>query len=212
MNNKSLVNLIETAPRITVFNAKGGVGKTAISLNAALSYGYGVLTNDPLSVVSRVLDDSRYRILTPKEKLPDIPADWPLIFDFGGYPNDARISKALEISQYLLIPVLPYRENIQENLNFIQEIIDREPSCGIVVIANQTVQNQFFEMQRAIRRYFPKIKVFNLKKTAAFAKMIEHGKSLRELIDMFPSHARYFKAAADQFDKIFEYIITRESR
>lgn len=200
---------MEKAPRITVFNAKGGTGKTAISLNAALTYGYRALTNDPLSIVSQVLDEAHYRILHPKQKLPELPDKFPVIFDFGGYP-DNRVSEVLEISQYILIPVLPHKENIQTNLDFIQEITTRKAQHRIIVIVNQTVQNQFFEMQRAISRYFPDIKIFNLKKTAAFAKMIKYSKSLRELVELFPVHARYFKVAADQFDKIFNYIITRE--
>jgi len=203
--------LLKKAPLITVFNAKGGTGKTAIALNAALSYGYGVLTNDPLSIVSQVLDEPRHMILTPKKPLPKIPAGWPVIFDFGGYP-DSRVTEVLELSQYILIPVLPHMENIQVNLDFIQEITTRKAENKIIVIVNQTISNQFFDTQRVIARYFPAIKVFNLKKTAAFAKMVKHKKSLRDLLEICTHHARYFKLAADQFDKIFNYIITQESK
>ena len=90
-----------------VFNPKGGVGKTAIALNLALTCGHGVVTNDRSTIIEVVLPFARCLILSGnQDKLPELSADWPVIYDFGGF-LDSRIEKVLEVSQYVLVPVLP---------------------------------------------------------------------------------------------------------
>ena len=200
--------LIKKAPLLMVLNAKGGVGKTAIALNTALSFDYGFMTNDRLSIVEQVLDDEHYMIMDQTKKLPDIPDGWPIVYDFGGY-SDERASEVMENVQYILIPILPYREDIQATLNFIHEIVEKKAQERILIIINQTSGDQYEVIKEAVHKYFPDIKTFNLKKTSAFAWMVEHKKSLRELSRTFKQYRRYFKPAADQFDKIFEYIIER---
>jgi hypothetical protein len=75
MNQKTLTAKV---PRLMIFNPKGGVGKTALALNFALTFGYGLVTNDRLSIVDQVLPDEQYMILSKNQSLPDIPADWPV--------------------------------------------------------------------------------------------------------------------------------------
>ena len=196
--------LSNISKRLMIFNAKGGVGKTAIALNFALTFGYGVVTNDPLSYIDGVLEESRRMILEKDAPLPDIPAAWPVIFDFGGYP-DERALKALNMSDYVLIPVLPSRDTLQANFNFIQEVIEHKKE--IIVIVNQTTGGQFEEVRRAVQIWFPDLPVFNIKKSAALGRMVESKKSVAELADFHKLYARHFHVVADQFQKIAEYIL-----
>lgn len=192
-------------PRLTVFNAKGGTGKTAIALNLALTYGYNLITNDRLSIVDEVLEPDRFRILNKSKTLPRYEADTPIVYDFGGFP-DKRILKAFEESAFVIVPVLPGFQNMQINLNIIAEIVRYIESGRLVVVVNQTQDRQFEEAELSLRNFFPELNIFNFKKSAAFAWMVEHHLSIRELADTFKLQRRHFTPVADQFDELASFI------
>ena len=75
--------LAETVKRLMIYNVKGGVGKTAIALNFALTYGYGIVTNDRASVAVDVLPAGYARILQPDEEIPIFSEETPILYDFG---------------------------------------------------------------------------------------------------------------------------------
>lgn len=203
LNQKDLPAKI---PRLMIYNPKGGVGKTALALNFALSFGYGIITNDRLSIVDQVLPSQRYMILKQNQSLPDIAEDWPIIFDFGGYP-DQRARSALKISQFLIIPVLPHKENIQTSLNFIQEIKSYKTEKEIMIVVNQTAGRQYEEVKRAVKHFYPQIAVLNLKKSAVFAWLTEQKKSVTELVKLNKLQARHFAPVAEQFNKMTAYML-----
>ncbi len=200
--------LTAKVPRLMIFNPKGGVGKTALALNFALTFGYGLITNDRLSIVDQILPDERYIILNKDQPLPDIPADWPVVFDFGGYP-DRRALDALKISQFIIIPILPYRENVQTSLEFIKEIKTYKEEKNIIVVVNQTAGRQFKEISAAIKHFYPAIAVFNLKKSAAFTWLTEQKKSIAELVETNKLQARHFQPVSLQFNLIAERLLNK---
>lgn len=196
--------------RLMIFNAKGGVGKTAIALNLALTHDYGIVTNDRLSIVEQVLSPDKYIILSKNQDIPEMPAEWPIIFDFGGYP-DKRALAALQTAQLVLIPVLPHKENLQTSLNFIQEVEKYKSPREIILIVNQTIDNQYKAVSEAFRHFYPELAIFNIKKSTAFVWMIEHKISIEELCLRHKLHARHFRPVAEQFSRIVEHLIKNKN-
>jgi cellulose biosynthesis protein BcsQ len=206
MNENIKKNLPAKAPRIMIYNTKGGVGKTALALNFALTFNYGVVTNDRSSIIDDVLLDNQYMILDKNEELPKFPKKWPLVFDFGGYP-DKRALDVLKICQFIIIPVLPHDENIQTSLDFIQELKGYKDEGKIIIAVNQTTGKQYDKIKRDINYYYPEMAVFNIKKSTAFRWLAKEKKSIQDLAYFYKLHSRHFKIIAEQFNHIARHLI-----
>lgn len=196
--------ITDSLKRIVVFNAKGGVGKTAIALNLALTHGYGIITNDPSSIVNDVLPPEK-NIILARKILPEIPQDGPVIFDLAGN-SDENAVRIIRASQFVLVPILPHKENLQTSLNFIAEIQCCQDNSRILLIINQTIGDQFEEIRKAFQNFYPDLAIFNLKKSSAFAWMTEHKISIAELCARYKLHARHFSVVAEQFNQITTYM------
>lgn len=192
-----------------MFNTKGGVGKTGIALNLALRFGYGVITNDQYSGIDQVLKKGYYAILETFDSLPTIESDTPVIFDFGGFP-DLRAKEALKLSQSLIIPILPYAENLQITLDFIEEV-KAIKSKGIIVIINKTMAKEFLGIKEVLHKYYPEIPVFALKRSKVMTRMLEQKKSISELTEESRLNKHHFKKIEAQFETIVEYLYKEAS-
>jgi cellulose biosynthesis protein BcsQ len=191
--------------RLMVFNPKGGVGKTAIALNLALTYGHGIVTNDRLSIIDEILPPDRCLILEKEQDILEIPFEWPLIFDFGGYP-DARVQTALATSRFILMPVLPHKENIQTNLNSLEEILQYKPLENVGLIVNQTSGKQFEVVSNVFRHFYPELAIFEMKKSTAFSHMVAHTTSIEQVALHYKMYRRHFQPVAEMFEAIVDYI------
>ena len=197
------------APRLMIYNPKGGVGKTAIALNFALTAGYGAVTNDPATIIEDVLPSAKCLTLSAKQKPPDIPSNIPLIYDFGGFPDKLAL-EVLDKSQYVMVPVLPLKENVPTNLNFLEELRKYKSEARIILIINQTVRDQFTQFAEIFKTFHPDAPIFEIKKSTVFWRMVSEKKSLRQLAAEAASakkiYARSFEKIADQFNEIMKFI------
>ena len=86
---------------ITIYNFKGGAGKTSCAMNIALTMDYGVVTNDIYSPIEEVFDNVLK--VSPSEEFPDFPTDAEVIFDLGGYIEARSITVLRNSKSYLFL-------------------------------------------------------------------------------------------------------------
>lgn len=188
--------------KITTYNVKGGVGKTDISLNMALTLDYGIITNEPFSPLETVLSEENFLKLNPGDKLPKLPEDADIVFDFGGY-LDKRVIEALKQSDVVLVPVINEFKDLHTTINFIQEIEDYNKK--IIIVVNRAQKGDYDSVCEAMKGFYS-YPVFEIKSTRALPNIMKEKKSVKAMVEEGGLKAWNYKAVAQQFDKIIDKI------
>jgi len=189
--------------KITVFNLKGGQGKTTVSLALALSYGFLVVTNDEYSPIDKVLPKGHAKILKHGEQLPAVPNEVDIIYDFGGYP-DARILSAMEKSQWVIVPVIYDSPlDVQVTIKSVREI--EKHNKNILLVANKSKPEDVEALQNIFKDFFS-YPLLRIKKSTAFVKMIKTKQSLQELTENNMLLRHSYKEPLEQIEAIKQFI------
>jgi len=193
--------------RITVYNIKGGTGKTRIALNLALTLEWGIVTNDEYSITERVMSSSKLKILSTNESLKKylskIPDHIPLIFDMGGRA-DNRAVDAMRQSDYVIMPVMADRGDLPIGLNFLQEMLKINPN--IIIVVNQTKSGQFQQVSRVFQKYYPKLPLFEIKTSTAMSRIVTEKRSITEIMKSNSLLRHHYQIINQQFQAIIEYM------
>ena len=188
--------------KISVYNFKGGVGKTLISLNLALTLDYAVVTNDVYSPLEKVLDEKRIMKIDQGEDFPEFPEDYDIVFDLGGH-IDQRAVSALKQSQLVLVPVTNDFVNIQVTIDTLTEV--QRVNEKLVVVANHIVPGDYEDIISAIKRFFD-FPVFPIKKSKCLPNIFKERKSVAAMVEEGGLKKFHYAKVAEQFDSLIEYI------
>ena len=189
--------------KITIFNLKGGQGKTTISLALALSYGFFIITNDEYSPIDKILPTGYTKHLKQNEILPNVPDNISLIYDFGGY-SDERLTEVLNSSNWVIIPlVYDSPLDMQVTIKTIREV--EQHNKNILIVLNKAKKGDFERAEKVLNGFF-NYPILELKQSTAFVKMITQKKSLQELMKENKLLKTSYKQPADQLQKIKDFI------
>jgi len=204
--------------KITVYNFKGGVGKSAISLNLALTLKLPVLTNDHHSpvggIVKRVLGQNEYRGLKDGQDIPAMPADFSCIFDLGGH-IDPRAVHALEMSDVVLVPLFCDYVEFDVTLKALKNIT--RYNSNVIVVANRVQKKEFQTIKKIISGKFPELPILELKKSTAMTDLYtfnngkgkpKGGRSIKQMLEVGGLVKYNYTPISEQFDRLIEEIYT----
>lgn len=202
--------------KIAVYSFKGGVGKTAISVNCCLTTGAALITNDyHNTIIESVIPLQRLLKLKPGEDFPDIPDDVDVVYDLGGYV-DPRVVKPLTTVDWVLIPVENTKEALQAAIHTVAEV--RVYNQEIIIIANKLKRSGLENIQKIIwetttprdddgqQIMAKRLPILPLKSTTAFEHVTDKSKSLQQLVDAKGILAYHFKEPSQQFEQILNCI------
>lgn len=204
-------NISMTAMKICVWNIKGGQGKTLIAMNLAKMLDCCFLTNELISPLENNFEEGEFLQLRSDQPVPDLPTDFPCVFDFGG-ALDKRVIKALKESDWTIVPVLNEYMDLYVAITTIYEI--QKFTSRIIICANRIVQSKakgkddFEEIKSHINDKFPKYPVFPIKESRAMPNIILENKSISEMVLEGGYKRFHFTTINDQFISLLDYMKT----
>jgi cellulose biosynthesis protein BcsQ len=196
--------------KITVYSLKGGQGKTSIAVALAKELDFGIITNDIYSPIETMFPKEMVLKLQPNEGIPDkkVLKDADIIFDFGGY-LDIRVIAAIEMSDYLIIPVMEFDKlNAQGFVSTIAEV--KKYNKNIIIILNKINEEDAKELRKELKKHNYPYPVFEIKNSKVFKNMIEDGKPISQYVREGGLKAYFYKSVNDQLTKLIKYLTKGE--
>jgi len=210
--------------KITVFSAKGGVGKTPISTNIAFDRDCMIATNDEyhgFDIVNRISGEDRCLVVQPHEEFPDFPDDWDVVFDLGGTLSSAgapSVRSALAQSDLVIVPVSSEIKSIISGVKSINEA--KTINKNILVVATKLKRTakettlhpwsecrEFLRIRDALTEMTGEaLTILPLKFSAAFDAIFENEKSLREMVKEGGADGYHYAMPSVQFEDIYKHI------
>lgn len=212
--------------KVTVFSAKGGVGKTPIAVNIALDHEWAIGTNETYHIFDslQAIPDSRVLAVAPTEPFPTLPEDIDIVFDLSGSlggDTAPSVRSALEQSDVVLVPIQNELKAINAGYHTIREVSEVNPNIAVVVTKLQKGKKEIFHNWRdsqdfknvhrtiseLIERELP---MFPLKFSKGFDTIFEAEQSLGQMVGKGGLEGHAFRSVADQFNELYKFFEQQE--
>jgi chromosome partitioning protein len=122
--------------KITIFNQKGGVGKTMLATQIALYFDLNIVELDPYGILKQLIPNKVIK-LGLRDNISESIDD--VVFDFGGF-DDARLDKIAKISNLVIIPFNPTLVSLGGTLKSYYRI--KNLNQNILFVANGYIKEQ----------------------------------------------------------------------
>lgn len=191
--------------KILIWSLKGGVGKTSIALNLALSCKYKIITNERYSLLPNILNEEELLQLQINEKLPQFKKEDKIIFDMGG-TIDKRIVDCLQLIDFILVPTTANDIDIQGCISTLIELQEYVKEDKIIIIANNIVHPKDSKKIKNIVDQISTHKHFEIKRSRGMVNIFSEKKSISDLIKDNGLNKRYYKIINEQFNNLINFI------
>ena len=119
---------------VSVYNIKGGTGKTSISLQLAKALDLVYVSNDAEGGAYEVFDDKK-SFLVAEQEYQTIPIEDNCIYDFGGFRSKQNIQEIIKASNIVIVPTLTSRGDIKGTIKMLTEL--HSINQNVLVIINR---------------------------------------------------------------------------
>ncbi|MCT7596085.1 ParA family protein [Aliarcobacter butzleri] len=176
---------------ITVFNKKGGVGKTSLALNLAKDLDFFLLSNDDSVIESAYI----------KAKVLDqikLVKNNNIVYDLGGFV-DQNIEDIIEASDLIIIPTIADLNSLKRTLNLKKEL--EAFDSKIIVIANILKNDKDLEFINK----FVETK-FRIRESKIFQKSYITKKSVSEIYNESNFNQHIYRNIFKEYELLLNYI------
>jgi len=214
--------------KITVYQGKGGVGKTPIATNIALDREYAIGTNEAFHVYDSFIPDDRLLLLDLTESFPTFPDGLDVVFDLAGAisKESHSITSAICQSDLVIIPIENNVKSLASGVGTIEEIFDLKDFKGKCLVVgtklakgrkehfgrNEWDKSQdFLNIRKVMKEKIEKelgikLPIKPLKLSNAFEAIFEKEMSISQMCANDPLLNYHYRDVENQFNEIYQYI------
>ena len=182
----------------SILNKKGGVGKTPIAFSIAKDFGFFLLSNDDSVIeeaypdMAKIVDENSMKFLKN------------CVYDFGGFVAPGVV-EIIEKSDVVIVPVFADIDALKRTVKTIKEIEHKAKKILVIVTKTERVEDFNF-VNDAIKKFFPKVDVLELKKSRIFNSVMESGQSVLELANESALTRYSYRHVIAQYNQIISYL------
>lgn len=152
---------------------KGGVGKTAISINFATYRNCTYVTNDISSPDHPQIE----RIKTNKKRIPHHLTQLDdIVFDFGAMSTkiDSKVTQALKLADVIVIPTKPDPRSVKATIETYQFVKAANKPVAII-INNFRNEKLYDKAETELTSNCGQIPIFKIRETTLFDRVVNDG-------------------------------------
>lgn len=184
---------------ISIYNGKGGVGKTPIAYSLAKDLDAYLISNDD-SIIEQAYPERALIVEEPKL------IEGNVVYDFGGY-IDKALAPILQASDCIVVPTNNDYNALKKTLATLFELHEMKVNARICIAATKLeTQKDLESITEKIAADFPKIKIFQLRKSKAYSNSIESGQSIRELFKESPQNQYAYRNVYPEYKLLLRYV------
>ena len=186
---------------ITVYNQKGGVGKTSISYSLTKDLDAYYITNDkinsiiPLTIHNKVINNLTKEIIEKEI----------VVFDSGGF-IDKNMETVLKNSHIIFIPLEADQTSLF-TLNAIYKEIN-ELNDNIYYIINKVEHDKDFKeiFEEMLKMGISKDRILTIRKSRIFKKVLSDNASINEILKESKLNKYLYNAVYAEYKKLLDLV------
>lgn len=190
--------------QISIMNFKGGQGKTSIALNLAYTYDYGIIANEPYTVLKNHLDEDRFYVETGV-----IPDDFDdVIYDFGGgiTPHMANVLKR---SNVVIIPFIVEQANLEVTVEAIESVLALNKNIILVPNKIKPDDKDYETMLSIMKEFdFDSLPMVPLRASTALQNIFVEHKTIAQMQGEGGLHGFNYRKISEDFNNLIKLINT----
>lgn len=127
--------------QIIIYNQKGGVGKSMLATQLALSFDTTIIELDPYGMLIDTLGDEIVYKVELNNNVPNIK-EGDVIYDFGGF-DDLRLDEVSKNSDLIIIPFNPTINSLGTTLKSYKRV--KEQNIPVLFVVNAALNDKDVE-------------------------------------------------------------------